>query len=178
MPARDPLIHAPIIRRRRIIRWSLAGVVALLALSSLASHRHGSDWRLDGRGFTVTGMTEGFLVEIASASDASPVRVRLLGLSSKRDDWSNRARDHLAANLVGRTVLLRFESLQSRDNTGQLQGYLYMDGRNVNLDLARQGHARVEHGRQHAYAAAMAQAESAARRKRLGVWARIDQTRN
>lgn len=182
MPARNPLIHARVIRLRRVVHWSIAIAIVAFAAASVASHLRRNDWRDDGRWHVVTGLAEGPLIEIAVQTDANPapdpVRIRLLGLSQRSADWSLISRDHLSARLVGQRVLVRLEPMQARDNAGQLQGYLYMNGRNVNLDLVREGIARAERGRDHTFASAMAQAEASARQKRLGVWARADQTRN
>jgi hypothetical protein len=172
MRVRNPLIHGSHIKRRRIIRWSIAAVALLLALASVADHLRGSDWRFDGRWFIVTGITEDMLIELAPEQGGKVTRVRLLGLPGPGEDWSMHAREHGLARLAGRRVLLRLEPMQSRDDAGQLQGYLYMDDRNVNVDLVQQGQARMDRGPKHTFAGAMAQAESAARRKRLGVWAR------
>jgi micrococcal nuclease len=74
--------------------------------------------------------------------------------------------------LIGKFVDLEFEIKKLRGNYGRLLAYVFVDGRNLNLDLVRQGLSPyyTKYGRSQKYDAEFRAAEKQARKEKLNIW--------
>jgi micrococcal nuclease len=73
--------------------------------------------------------------------------------------------------LTSKYVKLEFESYR-RGNYGRLLAYVFVDGKNINLDLVRQGLSPyyTKYGRSQKYDAEFRAAEKQAREEKLHIW--------
>ena len=73
--------------------------------------------------------------------------------------------------LTGKYVKLEFESYQ-RGNYGRLLAYVFVDGKNLNLDLVRQGLSPyyTKYGKSQRYNTEFRTAEKLARKEKLNIW--------
>ena len=74
--------------------------------------------------------------------------------------------------LTGKYVKLEFEIKRLRGNHGRLLAYVFVDGQNLNLDLARQGLSPyyTKYGRSEKYDDEFRVAEKQARKDKLNIW--------
>ena len=73
--------------------------------------------------------------------------------------------------LTGKYVDLEFESYK-RGNYGRLLAYVFVDGKNINLDLVRKGLSPyyTKYGKSQKYDAEFRAAERQARKEKLNIW--------
>ncbi|MBA7495529.1 hypothetical protein ES702_06116 [subsurface metagenome] len=73
--------------------------------------------------------------------------------------------------LTGKYVDLEFESYR-RGNYGRLLAYVFVDGKNINLDLVREGLSTyyTKYGKSQKYDAEFRAAEKRARKEKLHIW--------
>jgi len=121
-------------------------------------------------------------VEVLAAVDAETVRVKtsagqedvhLLGINApaSADHWGSEALRYTTARLVGRTVTLRVEPTQMRDERGRVLACVYVtDADLMNLDMIRDGQAYADRRVQHPQAKQFEQVEGEARNKKRGMW--------
>src|SRR5207253_5457688 len=111
------------LRRRRLLKLVALMALGLLLILSVLDHAGAFGYR----GETLDRQQ----VEVLAAVDAETVRVktragqeevRLLGVNAPAagDHWSSEALRYTTARLVGRTVTLRVEPTQMRDERGQI----------------------------------------------------------
>ena len=74
--------------------------------------------------------------------------------------------------LIGKSVDLEFEIKKLRGNYGRLLAYVFVDGKNLNLDLVRQGLSPyyTKYGKSEKYDAEFRAAEKQARKEELNIW--------
>ena len=74
--------------------------------------------------------------------------------------------------LIGKYVNLEFEIKKLRGNYGRLLAYVFVDGKNLNLDLVRQGLSPyyTKYGKSEKYDAEFRAAEKQARKEELNIW--------
>jgi micrococcal nuclease len=74
--------------------------------------------------------------------------------------------------LIGKNVNLEFEIKKLRGNYGRLLAYVFVDGKNLNLDLVRQGLSPyyTKYGKSEKYDAEFRAAEKQARKEGLNIW--------
>jgi len=74
--------------------------------------------------------------------------------------------------LTDKDVDLEFEIDRLRGNYGRLLAYVFVDGKNLNLDLVRQGLSPyyTKYGRSQKYDAEFRTAEKQARKQKLNIW--------
>ena len=74
--------------------------------------------------------------------------------------------------LTGKYVKLEFEIDRLRGNYGRLLAYVFVDGKNLNLDLVRQGLSPyyIKYGKSQKYHAEFRAAEKQARKEKLNIW--------
>jgi len=74
--------------------------------------------------------------------------------------------------LTGKYVKLEFEIKKLRGNYGRLLAYVFVDGKNLNLDLVRQGLSPyyTKYGKSEKYDAEFRAAEKQARKEKLNIW--------
>lgn len=151
-------------------RYALAAWVAVLGLAAGAaavSQRARVVWVLDGDTLTVR-------------IDGVKERVRLLGIDAPelhddREAWramAEEARAFAESELYGKTVTLESDPLAAdRDDYGRLLRYAVLsDGTVFNDTMVRGGYARAYTRFALTRAAALREAEAAARREHLRYW--------
>jgi endonuclease YncB( thermonuclease family) len=159
------------LRRRR--KWVWAGRTAiLLAVISIVLDRRADDWAaFDGRTVRFVSAADGEAINVRNADNGRVSSVRLLGIKARDSKSSRQSKIQLQSLLVGRDIILKLETPQTRDAQGRLLAYAFLDDRDlVNADLARQGFALADR-QPIAFRGPIAQAEAQARHKHLGVWA-------
>lgn len=74
--------------------------------------------------------------------------------------------------LIGKSVDLGFELKRLRGNYGRLLAYVFVDGKNLNLDLIKQGLSPyyTKYGKSEKYDAEFRAAEKQARKEKLNIW--------
>ena len=74
--------------------------------------------------------------------------------------------------LTSKYVNLEFEMDRIRGNYGRLLAYVFVDGKNINLDLVRQGLSPyyTKYGKSQKYDAEFRAAERQARKEKLNIW--------
>ena len=74
--------------------------------------------------------------------------------------------------LLGKYIDLEFESNRLRGNYGRLLAYVFVDRRNFNIDLVRQGLSPyyTKYGKSQKYDSEFRAAEKQARKDRLNIW--------
>ena len=185
-------IHPALRRRRRVRRFTLAGLV-LLGLSAVLDRagvfRHaGDDWRaFDHKEFVVTHVADGDTIEVRPTDGGDVTRVRLIGvdapeLRSRDDDsrpdfWAKEAKRYTENRARGRTVTLRLEQTETRDRYKRLLAYVYVaDSANLNLDLVRDGQAYADRRFGHSMRPQFERAENEARKARRGLWTDVSES--
>jgi endonuclease YncB( thermonuclease family) len=96
-----------------------------------------------------------------------PVKVRLTEIDTpeKAQPWGSRSREALSAKIFGKTVEVRSEGT---DRYGRTLGRLFVDGRDVNREMIREGHAWAY--RQYLKDQSLLADEEYARTNKLGLW--------
>ncbi len=136
-------------------RWWLAGAT-----------RPDDLWRYNGARFTGVRAADANSLLLPDGT-----RLGLLATSPPRDrDFARLAQRQLDQTVAGRVVLLRLESQSTRDGSGKLLAHVYLDDRNIAIDLLKQGFLRVDRDCQSPFLDSFRAAEDAARRKHLGLW--------
>jgi micrococcal nuclease len=82
------------------------------------------------------------------------------------------ASDYAKKKLTGEYVDLEFEMDRIRGNHGRLLAYVIVNGKNLNIDLVRQGLSPyyTKYGRSQKYDAEFRAAEKQARKEKLNIW--------
>jgi endonuclease YncB( thermonuclease family) len=174
----DPATSASRLRARRRWRLILAAVAALLLLSSLLDHlrsqnRRGDDWlRFDGHQFAFAGAIDGESIAIRNGAGGDIIPVRLLGVASFNPEWDHRSAQRLNSLLANRKLTLLLQPTQTRDSQDRLLAYVFTDdSQPLSPRLVGEGLALDDRRIPFAFHGAVDQAESMARKKRVGLWA-------
>jgi endonuclease YncB( thermonuclease family) len=97
--------------------------------------------------------------------------VHLLGVDASAAHWSDQANKYLEARLKDRTVTLKLDGTQTRDERHRLQAYVYVtDNDCLNVDIVRDGQAFADRRFKHTLKSTMEQSENDARKKKRGMW--------
>lgn len=159
-------------RRRRRIIGSI--ILALIAASVLASYsgtlgKSGDDWsRFDHRSFRVLGAEADDSLRIALPSGSTEI-VKLLGIASA----DGREKAWLDDRTRGRSVTLLLHSPQTRNASGRLLAFVFLDESNLSVELAREGLVYADRREKTAMDALIDPAESEARKKKRGIWTNL-----
>lgn len=125
----------------------------------------------------MTWVTDGDTIEVRVGERKD--KVRLVGIDTpeihdERKLWREAAlaaSRYVQSELKGKTVTLEPDTIQkNRDDYGRLLRYVYLDGRDLNLELVRLGYARVYHRFNFRLKPEFLAAEKEAKAKKLGVW--------
>jgi len=94
-----------------------------------------------------------------------------------RDTIAEVAFRYTQKKLTGKYIDLEFESW-SRGRSGVLYAYVFVDGKNINLDLVRQGLSRyyIKYGESKNYQNEFKIAEKLARKEKLNIWSDHEST--
>ena len=97
----------------------------------------------------------------------------------QRDTMAEAAFRYTQKKLTGKYVDLEFESW-SRGKHGVLYAYVFVDGKNINLELVRQGLSRyyIKYGQSKKYHDKFKIAEHQARKEKLNIWDDHASTKN
>lgn len=175
---RTNLAIDPRLLRRRRLRTFAYSIVALILIASLSDRAgvfgySGDDYtRFNHRAFPVLGVQSGNTFRILA--DNHPITVHLLGVDaadSPTDHWFAESLRYTTARLKDRTITLRLDGTQTRDDSGNLLAYVFItDADNLNADVIRDAQAYADRRVKHTFHAAFEQAENEARKKRRGLW--------
>ena len=92
----------------------------------------------------VVGVADGDTVTLLIERPGGPAQVRLrlteIDTPERAQPWGARARQALAGKLFRRQVRVASEG---EDRYGRLLGRVYLDGRDINREMVREGHAWV-----------------------------------
>ena len=82
------------------------------------------------------------------------------------------ASNYAKKKLAGKYVELEFEGSRRRGYYGRLLAYVFVDWKNINLDLVRQGLSPyyTKYGKSQKYDAEFSAAEKKARKEKLNIW--------
>jgi endonuclease YncB( thermonuclease family) len=175
----DAATSASRLRKRR--RWRILAFVfvCLVLLSSLADHlraqnRRGDDWlRFDGHPFVFAGVIDGESIAIREENSSDVTPVRLLGVASFSAEWDRLSARRLNSLLVSKELTLLLEPTQTRDSQDRLLAYVFTnESQPLSPELVGEGLALDDRRMPFAFHGAVDQAESLARRKHLGLWAK------
>ena len=117
---------------------------------------------------------DGVLVGGIQRSDSTPAvehKIRLHGIDAPESGqaFGNAAKNHLSSLVAGRNVRVKWKS---RDKYGRILGVVYLNDRDVNLEMLKAGFAW--HYKRFDSTPAYARAESEARVAKKGLWAALD----
>jgi len=114
---------------------------------------------------TVTGVIDGNTIWVRNGKGLR-YKVRLRGIVAPglKQDFGEKSAFRLKVLVDEATVRVEYKG---RDQYGRIYGTVWLDGKDINLQMVREGFARASRSdRDSRYAAA----ESAARVKRAGIW--------
>jgi endonuclease YncB( thermonuclease family) len=112
------------------------------------------------------GLASGTLITVLV--DRQPIRVRLVEIDTpeRGQPWANRAKQALSEKVFGQVVELQ---VVDTDRYGRTVAKVYREGRDINRELVREGHAWVY--RKYLRDPTLLEDEDRARDARAGVWA-------
>ena len=115
----------------------------------------------------VVGVHDGDTLTLLTA-DKRQIKVRLAEIDTpeSRQPYGSRAKQALSDKVFGKTITLEPETV---DRYGRVVGYVILDGRDVNREMVREGHAWVY--RQYLRDRSLLAEEQVARENRRGLWA-------
>jgi micrococcal nuclease len=89
----------------------------------------------------VVGVHDGDTLTLLTA-DKRQIKVRLAEIDTpeSRQPYGSRAKQALSDKVFGKTITLEPETV---DRYGRVVGYVILDGRDVNREMVREGHAWV-----------------------------------
>ncbi|MGA2500803.1 MAG: thermonuclease family protein [Tepidisphaeraceae bacterium] len=164
-------------------RWRLVLGVSLVTLAIVAAvsaadrgrwWRAGATrpddlWRYNGTRFTGVRAADANSLALPDGT-----RLGLLATRPPRDnDLARLAQRRLDETVTGREVILRLEPQSTRDPSGRLLAHVYIDDRNISIELLKQGFLRVDRDCPSPFRDTFLAAEDAARRKHLGLWLQV-----
>ena len=122
-----------------------------------------SDELLEGR---VVKVADGDTITILDAANAQH-KIRFHGIDApeKSQAFGQKSKQHLSSLVFGKDVRVKYKS---RDKYGRVLGTVYVDGKDVNLEMIRAGLAW--HYKRYDKNPAYAAAENEARAARRGLW--------
>ncbi len=141
------------IRRIVLVAWA-AALWAGLPAPSLVPAGQGSAPGFEVRFPAALAKDAGFTGRVVRVTDGDTVvvrsgdrdeRIRLLGIDApehKQAPWGPRAAEFVRKLASGKAARVETD-VQTRDRYGRLLGYLYVDGKFVNLEIVRQGYAML-----------------------------------
>ena len=162
-----------ILRGRRRRRAGLASAALLIVAGVVASwaFRAGGlstdRGRLHQKWCRVVGVVAGDTLRV-EPDDGAAVVVKLIGVDANGDAPALA----FTESAVSPRVLLYLQDVPTRDHAGNVLAYAYLeDGSLLNQAILDRGLAYADRRWDYAYRASFTQAEEAASRKRVGVWA-------
>jgi micrococcal nuclease len=117
--------------------------------------------------FSVSRVIDGDTVELSNGE-----RVRLLGINAPEleEPFGEDAKNFLATLVEGKAVSLETD-LREKDEYGRKLAFLFIEGRNVNVEVVRNGMAHTfELNKIYKHVNDLKEAETYARNNQLGIW--------
>ena len=102
------------------------------------------------------------------------ISVRLRGCDAPEKDqpYGQEAKQHLASLILRNRVKVQIMDV---DRYGRVVGYVFLNGKNINLEQIKSGHAwAYTEFLDRPYASEFYEAEKEARKKRLGLWKQLN----
>ncbi|MFH0982853.1 MAG: thermonuclease family protein [Planctomycetota bacterium] len=179
------LFIPPVYRRRPLV----CAVAVLLLVGTLVDHlrggRQSDDYtRYHDRVFTVVNVLDGdtFDLDLADGRHAT-TRIRLWGVDTPEVAGSQASAMHYGVEasvfakgtLAGRSVRIELSPTRTRDRYGRLLAYVYLltGGESFNELLLENGYAYADGRFEHPLANRYQAAETRARRRGVGLWAKV-----
>ena len=159
-------------RRLLLVAISIAGL-AILDRSGVFGHNRNDHHRYHRRECQVLRALAANGLELAiHDGDTYATQVRLIGLDSTIEGMhSATAHEFLHKLAVGQRVQLELEPDRTRDRSGNLMAYVYLqDDLLLNAHLLETGHARAD-TRVHTRSRDFIQLQNRAKRQGHGIWA-------
>jgi endonuclease YncB( thermonuclease family) len=127
----------------------------------------------DGLSGNVIGVTDGDNIKVLDVGrKIHKVRLRGITAPERGQPFASESTDHLADMIAGKDV---FVESSAKDKYGYLQGKVFVEGRDINLEQLKAGYARWERlsgtAQETEDQLAYEQAEKSARRDGIGIWA-------
>ena len=165
--------HAAVLRQRRSLRYAVILLVTLFGAAVVLDHLgcfgyRGDDWaRFDGRRFDSLRIDQRGLFVTSGGRETT---IHLLGLEPA-DHAMPAFQSYLLGELSGKPVIVKLDSLQTRDAGGCLLAYIYLiPEKCVNVDLIRAGVGHVDRTQRHSLLPVFEGAEADARKHNRGLW--------
>ena len=132
----------------------------------------GNDWvQFDKKTFPVTHVISGDEIVINCGDQDVPVRLLGIDAPDPGVHGDAAALAYTQARATGKSVTLRLEPTQTRDEKRNVLAYVYLqDNDNLNLDAIRDGKAYADRRMKHTLASSFETAETEARKKSRGLW--------
>ncbi|MBC8108558.1 MAG: thermonuclease family protein [Anaerolineae bacterium] len=165
-------------RRMHVIGWSVAALIVATAIAERAGAfgYRGDDWsRYNQKRVTATEVLGGdTFTATLHANPQNVVTIRLLGVDAPdgpHSHWYDEAKKYTQARLANRSVVLRLDGTQTRDDQDRLLAYVYItDNDCLNVDIVRDAQAFADRRIKHTMRSAIEQVENDARKKKRGMW--------
>lgn len=120
----------------------------------------------------VVSVIDGDTVKLTTGKE-----IRLYGVNAPevKEPYYQEALTFTKNLVLNREIILEQEDKYKEDKFGRLLGYIFIDGKNLNVELVKNGLARVvlyEKRAKIKYQDELLQAEKEAKAKRIGVWSK------
>ena len=146
-------------------RTKLAIPGAVLFIASIAVSYRADDWaRFNHQTVRVVDILDGNSLRIESPS-GRPDTVRLLGV-----DGTPAAAAWMKDHAKNQALTLLLQSPQTRDESGRLRAFVFLDNQNVAVELVKEGLAYADRREATAMDGLIDPAEAEARKKKRGLW--------
>jgi endonuclease YncB( thermonuclease family) len=116
---------------------------------------------------TVVGVHDGDTITVLTADHRQEkIRLDAIDAPELHQDWGSQAKQALSAKVFGKPATVEYTQ---HDRYGRIIGKILCNGRDINLEMVKDGMAW--HYKQYNKEAVFARAETDARAARLGLWA-------
>jgi hypothetical protein len=169
------------IRLRTRRRWRAAAgmAIGLILVSIIGDHLRAknsfaNDWaRFDGREVQFVRVIDGESILVREGISDDLVTVKLLGIKSFGGPLEKGLADGADSQLAGQTIVLHLGPTRSRDESGRLLADgLLEDGDPVSARMVLMGVALADRSSSSAFLGAVERAQTQARRRGVGMWAK------
>ena len=119
----------------------------------------------------VVGVSDSDTITVLDNLDKGRFRIRLdkIDVPEKKQAFGAKAKQYLSTLIYGKQVKIRFKKI---DNYGRILGIVYLDGKEINLQMVQDGLAW--HYRHYDNTESYITAEQIARANKKGVWIEKD----
>jgi micrococcal nuclease len=125
------------------------------------------------KSYRVARVVDGDTVVLEDGVYVELKRIRFLGIDTpdEKDPLYEESKQKMRELTAGRVVLLERDR-KNTDGLERLLRYVFVDGRNINVEMVRLGYARAYMHKGLRYEAEILAAEREAREQKRGIWAR------